>query len=205
MLLWTIQHYAAFEKLIKNGVLHADDDFLFCENDFRFAYDFIADKMIKKGLKKPDSINYPIWAWYKWNGFRKRRDMRNTGLAMAGTEIVQLTIDICENDVLLSDFNTYHYVLGYFYLPLDENDDNRFEKKYTELGFELKDLNNFSIQNNKINMLRSEIENSWDRILDLNLENDGFIYGLNNKKCIQATFWELKLSQVIKAEYFIAR
>ena len=42
--LWTIQHIDAYEEMKKTGVLRANEQFLFCQDDMRYAYDWIAQR-----------------------------------------------------------------------------------------------------------------------------------------------------------------
>ncbi|WP_310603403.1 DUF3841 domain-containing protein [Anaerosporobacter sp.] len=116
-----------------------------------------------------------------------------------------MTIDIDDKDVLLSDFDLFHYVLNYWYLPIDEYDDAHFEEEYKSLGFTWHDLKDFNIQSNEMVYIREKITQSWDRVFDLKREDDGWLYGKNDSKSIQATFWKLDSSQVKKAEIFIAK
>ena len=69
MKLWTIQHEEAYREFERTGVLRANNDYLFCEDDFRYAYDWIAQQMAERIGTPPDAeTKYPIWAWYKWEG-----------------------------------------------------------------------------------------------------------------------------------------
>ncbi|MGL5257959.1 MAG: DUF3841 domain-containing protein [Proteocatella sp.] len=203
MKLWTIQSYEAYEILRNTGVLRADKNYIFDDN-FCYAYKWIIEKMQSKSIILPKNVEYPIWAWYQWEGKHKRLDMRQSGYATRGEKIVQLTIEIDSKDVLLSDFDLFHYVLNYWYLAIDEEDDRAFELEYKNLGFEYDDLKNLSIQNESMRYLRNKIENSWNNIFDLEKE-DEYIYGRKSQKSIQATFGELKLEQVVKSEIFIAK
>jgi len=203
MRLWTIQHFQAYNKLLETGVLRANENY--CDNDSRFAYDWMAEKMKYNGLVLPIGVNYPIWAWYKFEGKYKRRDMRERGYSNRGEKIVQLTIEVDDKDILLSDFDLFHYVLNYWYLPVDVKDQKNFEMEYSDLGFGWNDLQNFNIQTQIMKDIRTKIEKSWDRIFDLEREDENLIYGSNCNKSIQVTFWELKLEQVIKSEVFIAK
>lgn len=205
MRLWTIQHYQAYKNFLENGILTAHGNYLSCEDDLRFAYDWMAKKMKHSGLASPTEVYYPVWAWYQWEGKRKRRDMREKGYAKPGEKIVQLTIEVDNKDILLSDFDLFHYVLNYWYLPADEKDQEQFEKEYIDLGFGWNDLKDFSIETQAMKDIRTKIEKSWDHIFDLEREDKNLIYGSNSEKSIQATFWELKLEQVIKAEVFTAK
>ncbi len=131
--------------------------------------------------------------------------MRESGYAKRGEKIVQLTIEVDDKDVLLSDFDLFHYPLGYWYLPLGESDDAAFESDYISAGFTWHDLKDFQIQSEDMFLLRERIKESWDRIFDLGREDDGWLYGSNETKSIQATLWQVNLKQVVKAEVFIAK
>ena len=205
VILWTIQSYLAYEKMLETGFLTVNEDYLFCEDDFKFAYDWMAKEMVRYGLILPVGINYPVWAWCQWEGKRKRRDMRESGYAKRGEKIVKLTIEVEDKEVLLSDFDLFHYVLNYWYLPENGMDDDTFEKEYTALGYSWNDLRDISIQTKDMENIRARIRGSWNRIFDLEREDENLIYGLDSQKSIQATFWRLSLNQVIKAETFIAK
>lgn len=206
MILWTIQHYSAYERMLETGILVANESHLFCRDDFRYACDWMARKMLEANIYPTcDSIRYPVWAWYKWEGKRKRRDMREGGYAKRGEKIVQLTIDIDDKEVLLSDFDLFHYPLNYWYLPSDEEDDADFERAYTNVGFTWHDLSNFQIQSKDMLLLRDRIVKSWDRIFDLSKEDEGWLYVSLETKSIQATLWQVRPEQVVKAEVFIAK
>ncbi|HWQ73912.1 MAG TPA: DUF3841 domain-containing protein [Syntrophomonas sp.] len=205
MILWTIQHYPAYEQMLETGILVSSENHLFCKDDFRYAYDWMVQKMIDAGMMPPNNIHYPIWAWYQWEGKRKRRDMREGGYAARGEKIVQLTIEVDDKSVLLSDFDLFHYPLNYWYLPLDESDEVAFERDYTNMGFTWNHLKDFQIQSENMLLLRGRIVKSWDRIFDLNREDEGWLYSSWDTKSIQATIWQVKLEQVLKAEVFLAK
>lgn len=205
MRLWTIQHYQAYEKMLETGTLVANEEHLFCQDDFRYAYDWMVHKMSESNILPPKKICYPIWAWYQWEGKRKRRDMRESGHAKRGEKIVQLTIEVDDKEVLLSDLDLFHYPLGYWYLPFDESDDAAFECDYVNAGFTWHDLQDITIQSIEMLLLREKIIKSWDRIFELGSEDNGWLYGSNETKSIQATLWQVNLKQVVNAEVFIAK
>ena len=194
MTLWTIQTEEFFEKLQQQKIIITEKPPV--ETNFKWSYDWLKTKM--------NIANYPIWAWYQYEGQRKRRDLRFGSYAKRGTKLVQLHINIDADQVLLSDFDLFHYVLNYWYLPADDADDVRFEALCANKNISFHDLQNFENVSPDINDLRQKIVNSWDRIFDLEKEDDD-IYGKNNQKSIQATFSELSINQVIKVEHFIAK
>ena len=183
--LWTIQHTDAYKAFMHNGVLRANEDFLFCEDDLRFAYDWMAQQLAKKIGPPPLNVNYPIWAWYQWEGKKARRDLRFSGYAPRGTPMVQIEFEVDSDYVLLSDFDDWNLVLNNSYIADSENE---FESFY---AMEYKDEN-------------ERIEGSWRKIFDIEKEIPGWTTPLD-KKTIQATLWEVRLEQVKKVQWFIAK
>ena len=183
MRLWTIQSAEAYRHLIDSGRLAADERYIF--SDFIKAYQWMSAKL-EALCTAPKGINYPIWAWYQWEGkCRKRVDKE---FANKGDRLIQLTIEIDNAQVLLSDFDLFHFVLNNWYLPVDEADDLRFE------GL---DFNNQKLKD-------EYIRQSWDRIFDITKEDDGWLYGKNSCKSIQAVFWQLTQENIIEVEEYAA-
>lgn len=176
MLLWTIQNKIAYDHLLTNGVLRADEQHLFCEDNLLYAYQWISVQMLQRIGNPPVNVNYPVWAWYKWEGVRKRLDMRSHRCwTEKGIPIVLLTIDVPDNLVLLSDFNMWHHVLNDSYLPLSEEDEIE-------------------------NPTTTEKLESWNKIFQIDVQTAYW----NTPKTTQATFWELQKEWVLKAEHFIS-
>lgn len=174
MILWSIQHRQAYEKMIQRGTLRADEAHLLFGGNFKDAYNWMAEQMGKRIGPPPKGVKVPIWAWYQWEGKRKRPDMRTHGCASEKkVPIVLLTIDVPENHVLLSDFDYWHVVL---------NDGDLIEP--------------FSID--KI-YLQDMKRKSWENIFDIERLYDGETH---RDFSTQATLWEIKQEWVIKAEYF---
>ena len=176
MILWTIQSIKAYKSLCENGVLIAGEDHAIFESSWDAAYKWLADQMkIRIGVP-PEGVIYPIWAWYQWEGKRKRPDMRSHNVTdTPGKTIVLLTIDVPEDEVLLSDFDLWHFVLTGACIE-DEISDGEYSK--------------------------DEIIESWNKIFnyeDLVCGNDST--GLST----QATMWQVKKEWVKKAEFFKAR
>lgn len=180
MTLWTIQHEDAFAELKRTGVLRADGAHLMFGGEYRRAYDWMAMQLRRRIGPPPEGARYPLWAWYQWEGARKRRDLRCSGYAPRGTPMVQLTFEIGEAEVLLSDFDAWHLVLAGDYLADSELDWENFR------GGE------------------AETAASWERIFDLDRHTPGWDTP-PQERSIQAVFWELRWSQIRKTEHFIAK
>jgi hypothetical protein len=177
MVLWTIQHLKSYEKMRECGTLRADREHLLFDGAFIDAYRWMSEKMTEKIGAAPAGTEFPVWAWYQWEGKRKRPDMRSHGRwGEKGTSIVLLTIDAPEEAVLLSDFDYWHCVL---------NDG--------DLIFPYSDTASYSEQ---------EKRESWDKIFDITCSFDGEEHATLST---QATLWEVKREWVKKAEHFISR
>ena len=104
-IMWTIQTEEAFLEFERTGALRANENFLFCEDYYRFAYDWLSNQMALRIGPPPENVRYPVWAWYQWEGKRKRRDLRQSGYAKRGTPMVQITFEADPDSFLLSDFD----------------------------------------------------------------------------------------------------
>ncbi len=183
--LWTIQHINAYESLMKNGVLRANENYLFCQDDLRYAYDWMAKELRERIGVPPDGIRYPVWAWYQWEGKRKRRDLRQSCYAPRGTPMVQIEFEVDQDFVLLSDFDDWHMVLNNSYIADSEQE---FDEFYSFSSCDMQE----------------RIEKSWVKIFDIEKCVPNWSTPLDQKS-IQATLWEVNISQVKKVEHFIAK
>ena len=179
MILWTIQHRDAYKKMMDTGTLQADGQHSPCLDDFRESYRWMAEQMIKRIGNPPRGIVYPVWAWYQWEGKRKRPDMRTHGRGCGekGTPITLLTIDVPEKHILLSDFDYWHFVLND--IPLRFSKDGKIE-----------------------NCSETEKLKSWEKIFDTAYRIEG---DEDTPISTQAVLWEIKKEWLIKAENFITR
>lgn len=198
-----MQSEDAYRVLETTGVLHTDKSQIL-DDSFIPAYDWLAAEMKKRIGEPPSGVAYPLWAWYQWEGNRKRRDLRCSGYAERGTPLVQLTIEIPDDAVVLSDFDDWHYVLNFWYYAMTEQESNAFEAEYEAEGFRFLDLGDPEVTDNRIEKYRKRVRESWQHIFDLWKESEYSSYPIE-KKSIQATFWELRREQVLKAEHFIAK
>ena len=183
--LWTIQHIDAYEEMKKTGVLRANEQFLFCQDDMRYAYDWIAQQMCTRVVTSPPNVRYPVWAWYQWEGKRKRRDLRYSGYAKRGTPMVQIEFVVEDKNVLLSDFDDWHGVLNNTYIADNQEDFDRFYLPGSEESQE-------------------EIYASWEKVFDLDRYTPNWDCP-PERKSIQACLWEVHMSQVKKVEFFTAK
>lgn len=187
--LWTIQPIEIMDIIKTEGKFICNKEKSSFGKDFKRPYTWMIKQMDKKGILHPENLDLPIWAWYKRNWKQKKPDLREGGYDTRGTKCVCIELIKPIDEVLLSDFETWHYVLNNMYLDTSEN-----EKEWDE-------------QHNWFDSLESSLqieekEKSWNRIFDLTpFENEWKRTGCD----IQATFWELKEEDIQDIRYFIAK
>jgi hypothetical protein len=177
MRLYTRQSALAWELLQKRGVLRCDgrrvDPF------FRPAYRWMREEMLARLGPPPAPVLYPIWAWYRYD------DKRRCNPASAADNPVLLQIEIPDDQVLLSNFDSWHCVLNGFYFARTEREERRFERSYEAAG-----LTPQNVQTDPD--FGRAIRESWRLIFQPRLRT----IHTSSPFCIQATFWELRLDQV---------
>lgn len=195
MRLWTIQTEAAWNALNEPGELRGS--IAYADPDFLPAYEWIAAQMTARIRPPDDGGSLPVWGWQQFDGKRRRPDLRQSAHLPRGERGVRIEIEMPDDELLLSDFELWHYVLNYWYLPGSERDAERFASTH---GREVP-----SWRKPPANpMVDRLIRGSWERIFDLEwCERD--IAAPRAEKSIQATFWRLDSAHVVRADSFIAR
>lgn len=198
MILWTIQTIHAWEKLKSTSILFANHQTV--DKFFLDQYQWMANEMGRRIGPGPFKNALPIWAWYQWRDARKKRpDLRSGAFAPRRQTSVLIELEIEEHQVLLSDFELWHYVLNYWYLPSSLSDGDVFEKRLEHEGvsfYKMKPVPDFKAHR--------EIQKSWEQIFDLDWKQKD-ISKPKQEKSIQACVWELRLENVKCCIKFKAR
>ena len=205
--LWTIQTEDAYKKLLKEGRLITNPKFsmLNLEIQYKIAYDWISDIMRERIERKPLDAVYPIWTWYSYLGKRKKPDLRFNSHQKRGTKSVLLEISIPNDEILISDFEMWHYPLNLWYIPVNDEDDEEFDKKYSNARLKLFcDCNMQNSDNSDAFIALQEMKKSWEKIFIPDYEAQKRIES-GEKLELQATIWEIRLENVVKVQYFIAK
>lgn len=197
MQLWTIQSESAWRSLNQVGYLRGRRKVV--DRDYLPAYDWIASQMRSRiGPPPSNRVSVPIWAWYQYDGVgRQRPDLRASGHLPRGTRGYRIAFTIADELAVLSDFELWHYVLNYWYLPSSEADDDKFNERLNKLRC------SWSERSRNQDVDRT-IRDSWSRIFDLTW-CDPNIAAESSRKSIQATLWRLELSMVTAVDAFVAR
>ena len=194
MRLWTIQGIDIYKQLIRDGITYCTKPSWGDSPEFMYAYHWMAEQMRKRIGEPPiEVIEFPMWAWYQYQSSKKKKPLRSPLDVQEGLS-AYMEIEIPDDQVLLSSFTNWHSALNQW--PLDNW--KRIEKKMNllekEAGKRLY-FNDYPLD------VQKEIEKSWETIFDLDRRDN--VVGRTHKRncCIQATFWALKLENVISVEF----
>lgn len=198
MRLWAIQTIDAWNALQRTGVLRANPNVI--DDSMLAAYRWMVARMHERLGRSPEGCQFPIWAWYQWQGQNRcKPDLRSHAHLEKGSHGVRIEIEADETDVLLSDFELWHFVLNYWYLPESEAEGELFDAELATVGLDfyrtkpLPDLK-----------YHRRIEESWFRIFDLEWSAVGMT-SQKEGKAIQGVLWELRKEQVSDMKEFVAR
>ena len=188
MLLWTIQEESVYNSILTDGFYRCDISKSPLGQDLKEGYDWLIEQMKSRIGDPPDGVVYPVWAWYQWEGKRKKPDLRRERWSCGnkGDRFACREIDIPDEEVLLSDFDAWSIILLHGLISSSEEEDRVLEERYEALS--TKEQRLFK-------------SNNWERIFDLTpLENEWTI----RADSIQATFWELRKEQIMDVRFFTA-
>lgn len=189
--LWTIQDLAAWKKTEKQGILRADGRRI-CFEHFRPAYRWLIQQMDQRISGYPGC--YPVWAW------AEKPDMRQSTHGAKGTLITRIEFELPRDQVLFSDFGSWHCVLDGYYLSKSEHANKCFEAFCRQARARV-----FLFGSPEAEVLiQSRIKRSWEHIFDFEwLAQNPEWHGQNLS--VQATTAFVPLESIKKVEYFVAR
>lgn len=134
----------------------------------------------------PAGVKVPFWAWHTVDWKHRKVDLRTTLFRNYPDPTVCLELEVPDDQVLLSDFENWHFVLNNWYLG-----DARSDKELDAEDAWLDSLSESRRQERK--------RQSWTKIFDVAPFEDEW---QRRGMFVQATFWELKLADVVGVRYF---
>ena len=139
MVIWSILTQQAWEELQRKGRLRATTRH--AEEDYMAAYVWMGRQMERRlATPRPSKDSMPVWVWWQWWGDRRRPDLRASGHLPKGVGGVRVECRVGDDRVLLSDFELWHYVLNYWYLPRTEKSWERIlDLSWTDPGNKIVD------------------------------------------------------------------
>ena len=195
MRIWTIQELTVWEALEERGVLHVDPA-LAEHQDYSDAYDWLSGEMRRRVGEPPRGVRWPWWGWgWYHTRVKARPDLRAIGWDLErGSQNVRIELELPEGEVLLSEFNYWHFVLMGSYLPSGGADDDAFIEDMDAFDEELERAGVEVDRAIEVEPFRTRIIASWERI-----------FVVYDNWPTQATFWELRMDQVQDVTHFVGR
>jgi hypothetical protein len=197
MVIWSILTQQAWDELQRRGRLQTNS----CpaDKEHMTAYTWMVDQMERRlTIPRPPEDTMPIWVWSQWLGDRRRPDLRSSWHLPKGCRGVRAELKVEDKRVLLSDYDLWHYVLNYWYLPKSEKEGEAFEKKLNRAGLS---VHRCSHQKPLAHAeFRREVERSWEQIFDMSRADPE-----PHIRQIQGTMWEVLLEDVVDTTEFVAR
>ena len=187
MVLWTIQPEELYRRILETGVYICDPQQCSMP-EFSEMYDWLAEQMKARIGTPPEGVVYPVWAWYAQRGKHHKPDLRSERWTngSAGDKFVCIEIEVPDEQVLLSDFDSWELVLLDALISETEAEDHELDRFYQKLSLEKQ---------------REMKYRNWERVFDISpLNNDWILRGW----WIQATFWVLTKDMIRKVRYFTA-
>ena len=175
MILWTIQTKKFWDNAQGKSILKADRRYVW--KAFKRPYAWMHEQMCERICPSDNGI---LWAWYQYISEDKRKPwLSKSGHLKTGTEGVLIEFDVSKNEVLLSDFENWHFPLNNWYLgdcrKMDRLLDAYPDKNYPD-------------------DVQMHIEDSWNRI-----------FKTRKNEPTQATLWSVDVSKIRAVTEFIAR
>ena len=183
--LWTVQKEGAWEQAQQTKTLKADGRRV--PSYFRPPYKWLIGQMCQRVTSYQGG--YPVWAYPE-----QKPDLRQRQFS-PGERGVRVGFIARVEDVLISDFDAWHAVLGGHYLSIDEKDDEMFN---AEREF-------FSVWRDAVDDPKHarKIVESWERIFELELLRSAPEW--HGPGELQATLGCVALEQVTDVTPFVSR
>lgn len=187
MKLITFQSMDALKFLINNGYLICDEKYINLKKAGP-TYDWVIEKMNEKVFNNTNA-KYPLWAWVKcFNGIcppkHKGKPVKNFN--------VKITFNKKDEEVFVTDFEKFSFVLNNHLIPSSLEEKNQFEKLLKKYNISTEDLKAF-VRNDKYPSHRTDkefleickqIRKSFDKCIT------------NNSNILQGCVWQINLDEV---------
>lgn len=180
MRLWTVQPRELYEEIMRTGKYMFDSTKHPFREDFEEAYAWMEHVMESAGQGSAYAGAPLVWAWHTYDNAHQCPPLDGEALWSDGKDEVLLEIEVPDEDVLLSDFDAWHYVLNKWYLGnaayFGLNDDAA-----------MKEMEWFdTLPTEPVNTKKFVMQESW-----------GKIFNVSDIEYIQATFWGLCKEQIM--------
>jgi hypothetical protein len=191
MKIYSFQPILIVQKILKNGIVYSKKDMVFPPQEiklasfFQSAYDWMNQKL-KEKIVKPKQADYPFWGYFQWSGVQHTKpDLRSSEAHQYCKKqpYCLLTLEIPEIEILLSDYDAWHFVLNRWYFTSNSLREMK-EQELNQQGFSL--YRQEQLPKETLDLIQS----SWNHIFDLK-QSAIFLETSIKQTTIQANFWSI--------------
>ncbi len=191
MKLITFQSLEALKDLINRGYLECREEYINLSKA-GVTYSWVLEKM-NGSIQNDTGTKYPIWCWVKC--YNNICPPRHKGEPVEGFD-VKITFTKPEEDVFITDFRRYSFLLHNTYIPNSAEDRESFDKKLQKAGITETDLTAY-VRPDKYKEHRTdpeylaicqEIRKSFDRCIT------------TDSDILQGCVWRVNLDEVESIE-----
>lgn len=191
MKLITFQSMEAFKKLIDNGYLETDKRYINM-NKVGMIYSWVVDRM-NQNVKNKYNTEYPLWCWVKC--YNNICPSKRVGEPVKGFD-VKITFNKKDEDVFITDFRRYSFLLNNMYIPNSGEDKEMFLSELKKYNITEEELRAY-IRRDKYKTHRTDkeyleickkIRNSFDRCITCDSD------------ILQGCVWRINLDEVESIE-----
>jgi hypothetical protein len=184
--LWTRQNKGILRDLEECGVYRVRREYIEEKLDtiapfYLKAYKWYTERAAQI-VSKPKEVQYPIWLSTTEN------------MMLQPTEdSVVLELEVDREYVVITDQEKWGYVINYWYVPLDREDEKKHNEELKKYGIFDESALCMGGKGNFYPLLRNKIKKSWDRLFDNNIR-------LCN--LTQATLWEIRKDWIVNIVHY---
>lgn len=191
MKLVTFQSMNALKDLINKGYLECDESKINIEKASQ-TYSWVLEKMSDR-IKKPNHIKYPLWCWVRC--YNNICPPKHKGEPVEGFD-VKITFRKPKEEVFITDFRRYSFLLKNNYIPSNLKDKEEFDEKLKKYHITLEELQAF-VRRDKYKEHRidkeylqicEEIRNSFERCIT------------EDSDILQGCVWRINLNEIESIE-----
>lgn len=192
MKLVTFQSIDAVKDLLEKGYLECNSSNINI-NKVGYAYNWITEKM-NELVKNEFEASYPVWCWVKcYNGITPAK---RKGESIKGYD-VKITFNKNKEEVFITDYKRYSFVLNNIYIPENNQDKINFDKKLESNNITKEELEAY-VRQDKYTTHRtdtffldicSQIRKSFDRCIT------------EESDILQGCVWRINLKDIEKIEF----
>lgn len=167
----TFQSLEALKDLIDKGYLECNEKYIDLKKRAS-TYSWVIGKM-NDHIKNSTAARYPLWCWVKC--YNNICPPKHKGEPVEGFD-VKITFAKAREDVFITDFIRYSFLLNNTYIPDSLADKERFDKKLAE-------------HTQASSEICQEIRKSFDRCITM------------DSNILQGCLWRINLDEIEKIEF----